>query len=365
MRGRHCAFLQHDSAVRGPHPVLTRSRDIVAPRRRCPQSLCQMGSTCKRGYRCCSGRVSHAGSDSSWSDGESHAKWLAAAGGNARQYRLELRLWAAWKQIVGPRPIAKEIKECLAFYRETRNLFGRKRLVVDAAGGHGALALAFTAGRSAESAIVADMYTPSSFESMHAAWIPSPLPSPLEDDGPTLQTRANVKREEVDLRNVEWLQTLLMRVDVSPSDCAVVACHACGPLADEIIRTCLDARVNFAVMPCCHGERGGRGDNVKRVAQTLGVPREVTYDLMRVGAIDATPGYVARLRTIDPEITPVNRIVVGLLASNKEIHRMSSSRDEALDRIFSAYEHRNWRRVGVGKDNASVLAHTAHSPTTT
>lgn len=242
-----------------------------------------------------------------------------------RQQSLEMRLWVAWKGCARPRPGVKEIRECLAFHRATRELLGRRALVVDAAGGHGAVALAFCAGGQALRGVVADIRTSQSFENLREAW------TPLATEGPRADWR--VCHVPVDLRDPTWLRGVLATHQVSSEDVAVVACHSCSVLADQLIQTCLEAEVSFALMPCCHGERGARGDTIKDGARQLGVPVDTAYDLMRLGAIDAAPGYVARLRSIDASITPKNRILLGIRGSIDELEKRRAQRTKQLDTL--------------------------------
>lgn len=271
-----------------------------------------------------------------------------------RQQRLEFQLERAWHRCACPRPRIKEVKECLAFHRATHRLLGRKHLLVDAAGGHGGVALAFKASGQIDRAIVADLYRPRGFENLRRAWT-------LEDSesvgNTTLSSIDAVQHQCVDLRDPNWLRALLEHEGVSPLDVIVVSCHACSVLTDELIRTCLEAQVSFAVMPCCHGEQGARGEMVRDLTQVLGVPRDITYDLMRLGVIDATPGYVARFKTIDAAITPMNHILIGVRAGPEELAKRHSNRQAALNRMAATSETPSGGRLrcspaGQGRRNS-------------
>ncbi|CAK0873965.1 unnamed protein product, partial [Prorocentrum cordatum] len=82
---------------------------------------------------------------------------------------LAFRGMEAWRDRARPRPNLKEVRESLAFFEKVRRVLGRRRLVVDAAGGHGAVALAFAAAGRAERAVVADVRCPPSFERLRSA----------------------------------------------------------------------------------------------------------------------------------------------------------------------------------------------------
>eukprot|EP00899_Mesostigma_viride_P018137 jgi/Mesvir1/26324/Mv22504-RA.1 len=109
-----------------------------------------------------------------------------------------------------------------------------------------------------------------------------------------------------DLR--DELPTLLERL---PGDTLVLACHACSHLTDIILDICATKRVDFAVMPCCHKDRDG--NQVTVAAASLGIPMAAAMDLVRFGRMQQL-GYTVRWRTIDPAITPHNRILCGLIA---------------------------------------------------
>ena len=158
-----------------------------------------------------------------------------------QQGRFEIGLLQAWHKCASPRPEVKEIKECLAFHRRTRRLLGDNELLVDAAGGHGGIALAFLASGRIKRAIVADIYQPRGYSNLRAAWAPD----------------AKIEHRHVDLRTAGWLRTLMEEAGVEAAQTVVTACHACGVLADELIHECLQAEVSFAVVPCCHGEKAG------------------------------------------------------------------------------------------------------------
>ena len=90
----------------------------------------------------------------------------------------------------------------------------------------------------------------------------------------------------------------------------VVACHACSHLSDSLIDVCIEAKVDFAVMPCCHRDLR-TANQMALVAKSLQTSKAGAIDAARLGAIVAR-GFDARWRTIDAAITPENRILVGL-----------------------------------------------------
>ncbi len=83
----------------------------------------------------------------------------------------------------------------------------------------------------------------------------------------------------------------------------VVSVHACGRLTDRIIDAALAARAPLALMPCCH-----KGDT----GQLEGwLPAPLAIDVVRAGRLRAA-GYRVHTATIPAEITPQNRILLGM-----------------------------------------------------
>lgn len=86
----------------------------------------------------------------------------------------------------------------------------------------------------------------------------------------------------------------------------VVSVHACGLLSDVVIRQALEAGAALALLPCCHDARtcdpGG----------LLGfLPLPLAVDATRVARLRAA-GYGVFTQTIPAEITPHNRLIIGL-----------------------------------------------------
>jgi hypothetical protein len=89
------------------------------------------------------------------------------------------------------------------------------------------------------------------------------------------------------------------------SDAAVVSVHACGKLTDRVLDAAIDARARVAVMPCCHDlDRSDDG------SLRGWLPGAMAVDVVRAQRL-RTAGYRVRTRTIDADITPQNRILLG------------------------------------------------------
>jgi hypothetical protein len=97
----------------------------------------------------------------------------------------------------------------------------------------------------------------------------------------------------------------LGRVAVGAGD-LVVSVHACGALSDVVLERAARARAHVALLPCCHDastcDAGG----------LLGfLPLPLAVDATRVARLRAA-GYDVVTQTIPAEITPENRLILGL-----------------------------------------------------
>ena len=72
---------------------------------------------------------------------------------------------------------------------------------------------------------------------------------------------------------------------LEPSRVAVVACHACSHLTDEVLHACAEAGVAFAVMPCCHRDTARDVDKgqIAHAGDSLGIGVGAAMDLVRMG----------------------------------------------------------------------------------
>jgi hypothetical protein len=97
----------------------------------------------------------------------------------------------------------------------------------------------------------------------------------------------------------------LASADLAADD-LVVSIHACGALSDVVLERALDARAVVALLPCCHDaarcDTGG-------LLGFLSLPLAV--DATRVARLRAA-GYAVVTQTIPAEITPHNRLILGL-----------------------------------------------------
>jgi 8-oxo-dGTP pyrophosphatase MutT (NUDIX family) len=211
----------------------------------------------------------------------------------------------------------KEYNEAYAFVNALR-LSAKKipvELVLDVAGGHGALgALFLITTPTVRRAVVIDPAVVGN-GAVERAWRPY-WTNTIRD------SQANGTAKELRYRH-ECLRTgLPSELDqaiavekVDPAKILVVACHACQHLSDEILETSLRYGVQVAVMPCCQRDLS-QGCNWKAASKNLGLPIQVTMDLLLAGKAmswcvgsEAGVTYDVRLKTINSSITPQNRII--------------------------------------------------------
>jgi len=178
----------------------------------------------------------------------------------------------------------KELYESWEVARRVRRRL-RGHRVVELAAGHGLLAyLLLLLDDSSPGAVAVD-----------AKPVPSArkLAQALVSHWPRLEGR--VDHRIADLSSVE----------LDAGD-LVVSVHACGALTDLVMDRAMRAEAALAVLPCCHDastcDTGG----------LLGfLPVPLAVDATRVARLRAA-GYDVITQTIPEEITPQNRLVLGL-----------------------------------------------------
>lgn len=87
------------------------------------------------------------------------------------------------------------------------------------------------------------------------------------------------------------------------ADDVIVSAHACGGLTDDVLTAALAARAPVAVLPCCQVVAPSPLDG------WLDGPLAV--DVARAQRLVAA-GYAVHTQTIDPAITPKNRLLLGV-----------------------------------------------------
>jgi hypothetical protein len=97
----------------------------------------------------------------------------------------------------------------------------------------------------------------------------------------------------------------LTAVGVEPGD-LVVSVHACGALSDTVIELATRVRAVVALLPCCHDAA-----TCDTGSLTGFLPIPLAVDATRVARLRAA-GYDVFTQTIPEEITPENRLILGV-----------------------------------------------------
>jgi hypothetical protein len=178
----------------------------------------------------------------------------------------------------------KELFEAWEVARRVRRRCRGGR-IVDAAGGHGLLAhLMLLLDDSSPSASVVDRTVPQSARPLHEAFA---------REWPRLRGR-------IDYRQSDIAGEPIVATDV------VVSCHACGAVTDRVLDAALGARARVAVLPCCHDL-----DAAATGPLTGWLDGPTAIDVMRAVRL-RQHGYDVRTQRISNDITPKNRLLVGI-----------------------------------------------------
>ena len=270
-------------------------------------------------------------------DGGARASSAGGGAGGARMTLEERLFWSLRRHPAHPKPAEKEVKEAFAFFKKSEKLLGKRTLIIDCCGSHGLIGAVFAAFGKCRRSVVLDLHRPNSFDQLMAAWAPwltlpvdaaaappGTVDEPATTDGSMAAPAATGGSDEApdgsrytadgvhfvrgDL--ADWLPALLDGSGLPASEMAVVACHACSWLTDTIIGMCIARGVDFAVLPCCHKDLH-TSHQMGVVAKSLQISEHAAIDVARLGSI-VSRGYDCRWRTIDPKITPQNRMMIGL-----------------------------------------------------
>jgi hypothetical protein len=174
----------------------------------------------------------------------------------------------------------KELYEAWEVARRARRRYRGGR-VVDVACGHGLVAhLMLILDDSSPTALAIDPAIPASARAIAAE---------LVLVWPRLADRVRFQRAR------------LAEIEIHASD-VVVSVHACGALTDDVIAAAVHARARVAVLPCCH--------EVSRSPLDGWLDGPLALDVARAQGLIAA-GYDVLAQTIDPAITPKNRLLLG------------------------------------------------------
>jgi 8-oxo-dGTP pyrophosphatase MutT (NUDIX family) len=239
-------------------------------------------------------------------------------------------------------PSIKEFNEGFSFANAVRSFFGKASfdIVIDVAGGHGALAALLLIMTSAREAVVVD-------------------PADVGGQGVLKVWGGYLKGGDKKLRyRYECLRTgLPAELDhalLKTSDrrrILVVACHACQHLSDESLSVACRYGVCAAVMPCCQKDTSP-GSSWKIMCKSLGLPFATSMDILLAGkamswnagaAADTT--YDVRMRTIDKKITPQNRIILCRPNSIEKESEALRRKVKADNKLVGAYRRAHGKEI--------------------
>lgn len=224
-------------------------------------------------------------------------------------------------------PSIKEFKEAFAFAKAVQKPFRKLEfdVVLDVAGGHGALAaLLLMLLPSTQEAVVIDPAMVGN-DGVQRAW-------GRFYSGKTLRYRHECLRT--------GLPAELQKYD--GSNVLVVACHACQHLSEEVLQvSCSYNALGIVVMPCCQRDTSP-GCSWKSTSKNLDIPIAKTMDILLAGRAmgwsDARHdeySYDVRIKAIDESITPQNRIIMCKRVESDTC--MNGEKDVAHEKLERAY----------------------------
>ena len=297
-------------------------------------------------------------------------------------YTLEKRLFHALHQSQVKNPSIKEFKECWSFANAVRSFYyeGKEnnnnnniKLVLDVAGGHGALGalLLILLPSVLNSVIIDPAHVNSSSAGVELAWGEeySKKQYILNNNN---NNNNNKRNDNNDNQNVlryrhECLRTGLrkeidhaMTVDnLKSNEILVVACHACQHLSDETLEIACSYGVHVTVMPCC--QKDMTGGSFKALSSRLNMNIGVLMDLLTAGkvmswknGIENGMKYQVKMKLIDEKITPQNRLILCKANQLDDFDLEQNKINDAHKRLEKAYirAHKN-----VKKDSNHVDIH--------
>jgi hypothetical protein len=189
----------------------------------------------------------------------------------------------------------KEVVEAFEFFAVVRKYLARAPTVADLCSGHGLAGLLFAVfERRTDRVLSCDKRRPACYEKVRRACARA---------APWIEGK------------VHYLEGELSRTRASlPAGSAVVGLHACGTLTDTCIEIGLETGGPFAVMPCCRAK--ARNTAPAGLRQALG--EDVAYDVDRTYTIERR-GHRVRWREIPESVTPMNRVLIAVPRTGREL----------------------------------------------
>ncbi|CAB9529204.1 dihydro-8-oxoguanine triphosphatase [Seminavis robusta] len=248
------------------------------------------------------------------------------------KFSLEKRLFHALCCDRMHNTTVKEFKESWAFINSVRSVFGNKYpfdVVIDVAGGHGALAALWLILTPATRAVVIDPANVGK-GAVETAWRRDFL----------TDKRLDYRHEDLRTGLPSELNHVLQQQQVDPQRVLVVACHACQHLSEEVLQIvlCQFPGVHVAVMPCCQKDTS-TSNCWKQASKNLNTKFETVMDLLLAGKAmswQVGASYDVRLKTIDRNITPQNRVIVAKAITSK-VENTGAERAAAHEKLASIY----------------------------
>lgn len=295
-------------------------------------------------------------------------------------------------------PTIKEFNECWAFANVVRSsLLGKQQqhhcenkngdlqVVIDVAGGHGALGALFLLLTSASRAIVVDPANVGG-GGVEKAWgnryksqgkdliyrhecLRAALREELAallDGSATTSVATDADADEAATERAPATVGEERNKKLSPGQILVVACHACQHLTDETLEIACSYGVHVAVMPCC--QKDLTGGAWKATAKALGLGIGPVMDLLTCGKVMMMHGhrgncchvkrsrscscssssssagrysYQVRMKMISANITPQNRVIVCKAMygqQNCDLVDSNAAVEAAHDKLQRAYQ---------------------------
>ena len=280
--------------------------------------------------------------------------------GVRKKYTLKQKiLFALHSTKLRPVPAAKEMQESFAFFEKTQSFFKRHDVIIDVCGSHGMLSYLFAIYCKTPHLYVIDAHRPDSFETI----------------GKVLEIKKGaIDYIERDL--YEALPGILALWRGKEQKVAVIACHACSHLSDSIMDICCQFDlVEFALMPCCQSrktmnvgnivdslnldlyhrdcrKRGMDEEDIKRERRIRGhrvMDPGMVKDLIMFGR-GVQMGYAMRWKMIESRISPQNRILFGLRATEKQRHLQKVIVDKRKIKMSANYQKLHKSRPSASCD---------------
>ena len=282
-----------------------------------------------------------------WMEGHFHFESGGQEVNKIRHYHLTFEKQSLERQLFHQlhvcrisNPSIKEFKESFAFAKAIQSFFRKFNfdVVIDVAGGHGALAaLLLIMLPSVQEAIVLD---PSDVgkQSVHRAW-------GKFYRGKTLRYRYECLRTGLpeELNKYHGLKIL------------VVGCHACQHLSEEILHIGCQFGASVAVMPCCQRDTSP-GCSWKNASKNMGIPIAKTMDILlagRVMGLHTASAYDVRIKMIDETITTQNRIILCRKLDNGTVDHSNDAAHAKLERTYRK-AHKNSQRANQTAEKLCV-----------